>query len=61
MPQQEVVVAALAEMAFKKQPPELLINLIHRVQERDAFIYSIYNQLAQGQVPAGNKDYTLNN
>ena len=48
-------------MAFKKQPPELLINLIHRVQERDAIIYFIRDQLAQGQVPVNNKDYTFNN
>ena len=48
-------------MAFKEQPFESLVNLIHRVQERDAFIYFIRDQLAQGQVPANNKDYTFNN
>ena len=45
--QQEVVVTALAEMAFKEQPLKSLVNLIHKVQERDTFIYFIHNQLAQ--------------
>jgi hypothetical protein len=46
MPQQEVVIAALAEMAFKKQPPKSLIDFIYKIQKKDAFIYSIYDQLA---------------
>jgi hypothetical protein len=46
MPQQKVVIAALAKTAFKKQPPKSLVDLIHGVQERDAFIHSIHNQLA---------------
>ena len=43
MPQQEVVVAALAEIAFEEQLPKLLVNLICGVQERDAFICFICN------------------
>ena len=31
MPQQEVVVAALAETAFMEYPPKLLVNFIYRV------------------------------
>jgi hypothetical protein len=46
MPWQEVVVAALAKMAFKEQPPKSLVDLICEVQERNAFVCSIYNQLA---------------
>ena len=61
VPQQEVVVATLAETAFTEYPPKLLVNFIYRVQKRDAFTRSIYNQLTQGQVPTSNKDYTLNN
>ena len=61
VPQQEVVVAALAETAFTEHPPESLVDFIRRVQERDTFIYSIYNQLTQGRVPTSNKNYTFNN
>ena len=31
MPQQEVVVATLAKMAFIEHPPKLLVNFIYRV------------------------------
>jgi hypothetical protein len=31
MPQQEVVVATLAETAFIEHPPKLLVNFIYRV------------------------------
>ena len=61
VPRQEVVVAALAETAFTEHPPESLVDFIRRVQERDAFTRSICDQLTQGRVPAGNKDYTLDN
>ena len=43
MPQQEVVIATLAEIAFTEHPPKSLIDFIRRVQERDAFIHFIYN------------------
>ena len=61
MPQQEVVVAALTKTAFMEHPPKSLVNFICKIQERDAFIYFIYNQLTQERVPVGNKDYTFNN
>ena len=61
VPRQEVVVAALAETAFTEHPPESLVDFIRRVQERDAFTRSICDQLTQGRVPVGNKDYTLDN
>ena len=59
--QQEVVVAALAETVFIEHPPESLVDFICGVQKRDAFTHSICNQSTQGQVPVGNKDYTLDN
>ena len=31
MPQQEVVITALAKTAFKEQTPKLLVNLIHKI------------------------------
>ena len=43
MLRQEVVVATLAKTAFIEYPPKSLVNFIYRVQERDAFIRSIYN------------------
>ena len=46
MPQQEVVIAALAETAFTEHPLKLLVDFIYKVQERDTFVYSIYDQLA---------------
>ena len=45
IPRQEVVVAALAKTAFTKHPPKSLVDFIHRIQKRDAFTRSIYNQL----------------
>ena len=31
MPQQKVVVAALAKMAFTEHPPKLLVNFIYKI------------------------------
>ena len=31
IPQQEVVIATLAKMAFTKYPPKLLVNFIYKV------------------------------
>jgi hypothetical protein len=54
-------VAAVAKMAFEEEPPAQLLDFIRMVQQRDVKARSIIKQLEQGDLPAGIKDYSLDN